>query len=61
MALGPVAPDPAIFATLLDAEDANVDAVAPGPAHPAVNAPQTTNPYQPVQGQAHHAQQAPRV
>lgn len=61
MAKVPVAPDPAVLAAHLDAQDANVDAVALAPVQALVEAPQAANPDQPIPQQAHQAQQAPEV
>ena len=62
MAQVPAAPDAgALAARLNDIQDANIGAVAPAPAHPAVQEPQAANPDQPAQGQAQEVQQAPEV
>ena len=62
MAQVPAAPDAgALAARLNDIQDANIDAVAPAPAHPAVQEPQAANPDQPAQRQAQEVQQAPEV
>ena len=60
MAQVPAAPDAGVVAACLDgAQRANVNAVAPAPAQPAVQEPQAANPDQPAQGQLYEAQQAP--
>ena len=51
----------ALAVRLNDVQDANIGAVAPAPARPAVQEPQAANPDQPAQGQAQEVQQAPEV
>ena len=58
----PAALNAGVLAAHLDGiQGANVDAVAPAPAQPAVQEPQPANLDQPAQGQPHEAQQAPEV